>query len=385
MGSGSYDVMVARTATDHRGAVLLALLAAAALALAALGALLATGGFESDAGGGVAGPGSPGNRPEGVACDRIAALSGDDESGAGTLSRPYETPEGLVDGLASGETGCLRGGTYEFSELLLTEPGITLAPYESERATLRGDIKVLPDAEDATIEGLILNGAGGEQEIGPRIYADGVVLRGNEITNEHTGICVQVARYFDHAPPRGVLIEGNRIHDCGELPPTNHDHGIYLSEARNTIVRDNWIYDNADRGVQQYPDAQGSTIVGNVIYRNGEAINFSGDGNLTSNHNLVTANVIADSQVRWNLYSGADGPDAVGNLVARNCVHAANPDDFYNSNGGIETPSRNFTARENTIAEPEFADEEARDLRLSADSTCADALGSSGRGPPLAP
>ena len=51
------------------------------------------------------------------------------------------------------------------------------------------------------------------------------------------------------------MIEHNRIHDCGELPATNFDHGVYVAEARDTVIRDNWIYSNADRGVQLYPDA----------------------------------------------------------------------------------------------------------------------------------
>jgi hypothetical protein len=356
----------------------LGLAAAAGLALVVL---LATGALESDDGGGgeEITPRPPGDGPIEVRCDRFASPSGDDDSSDGTLRRPYATPQRLVDALRPGETGCFREGAYEFGQLLIRKARITLAPHESERVTLHGAIKVLPDGVGAVIEDLTLNGSDGTSSIGPRIYADGVVLRGNDITNEHTGICVQVSRYFDQPPPTGVVIERNRIHDCGELPPTNHDHGIYLSEARGTIVRDNWIHDNADRGIQQYPDVQGSRIVGNVIYRNGEGINFSGDGSLTSNHNLVTGNVIADSQESWNVYSGPGGPAATGNRVIGNCVHASNPDDFYNSNGGIQTPSRNFTARNNTIAEPAFVDEEALDLRLTPGSACAEVLEDAGQ------
>ena len=48
----------------------------------------------------------------------------------------------------------------------------------------------------------------------------------------------------------------------------------------DTIVRDNWIYDNTDRGIQLYPDADGSTITGNVIDSNGEGIVFAGEGRI---------------------------------------------------------------------------------------------------------
>jgi parallel beta-helix repeat protein len=199
----------------------------------------------------------------GVSCDRFAAPSGSN-GGSGSRSDAYRTPEKLVDSLAPGQTGCLRRGTYRFSELGIATPGITLAPYGSEAVTLRGSIKVRPSGHHSTIRGMKLDGRGGATPIGPKIYADGVVLRDNEITNAHTSICVQISRYYSDPAPRGVVIKRNRIHDCGELPSTNKDHGIYVSEARDTVIRDNWIYDNADRGIQLYHDADGSKVIGNV-------------------------------------------------------------------------------------------------------------------------
>ena len=73
------------------------------------------------------------------------------------------------------------------------------------------------------------------------------------------------------------MIEHNRIHDCGVLPATNLDHGIYVAEADHTVIRRNLIYDNADRGVQLYPDADGTVVTGNVIDGNGEGVIFGGD------------------------------------------------------------------------------------------------------------
>ena len=153
---------------------------------------------------------------------------------------------------------------------------------------------MLPAGAGSTIEGMQLDGAGGASDIGPRIYADGVVLRDNEITNEHTSICVHITAYYSNPPPQGVVIERNRIHDCGALPSTNKDHGIYVANARDTVIRDNWIYDNVDRGIQLYPDAQHTRVIGNVIDGNGEGVVFSGEGAVTSNHNLVEGNVIAE-------------------------------------------------------------------------------------------
>jgi nitrous oxidase accessory protein NosD len=303
-----------------------------------------------------------------TACERFASPSGSDGA-AGTLESPFATAKKLVGSLESGQAGCFRAGTYSFSTLEVNTPSITLAPYGTDAVTLRGDIKVLRGAAGAVIEGMKLDGAGGSNQIGPRIYADRVVLRDNEITNQHTGICVMLGQYYSNPAPRGVVIERNRIHDCGRLPATNHDHGIYLSEARETIIRDNWIYSNADRGVQQYPDTQGSLITGNVIDSNGQGVNFSGsDEGSCSNHNVVEGNVITNSELRWNAYSGSQGPACSGNLVRSNCVFASNPG--YSEDGGIEPDSRSFNDSDNIIADPGFEAPAQGDYRLAAESPC---------------
>jgi Right handed beta helix region len=302
-------------------------------------------------------------------CDRFAAPSGSD-SAAGTISSPYASAGRLVAALGSGQTGCFRGGTYGFEVLNIERPRITLAPYGTERVTLRGDIKVLPDGIGAAIEGMKLNGAGGQNEMGPRIYAHEVTLRGNEITNQHSGICVHLSRFYSEPAPRDVVIERNVIHDCGRLPATNHDHGIYIGQGRDTIVRDNWIYGNADRGVQQYPDTQGSLITGNVIEGNGQGVNFGGDDSNTncSNNNVVQGNVITGSNLRWNVYSGSQGRPCSGNIVRNNCVHASKPG--YTANGGVEPNSRSFSASSNTVGAPRFMGAGVDDYRLAENSPC---------------
>jgi hypothetical protein len=307
--------------------------------------------------------------PPRVACDRYAATQGSD-SAPGTRARPFRTPQRLADALHPGQTGCFRGGTYTFSETNVTTPNITLAPYGDEAVTLKGTIEVIPGGAGSTIEGMRLDGAGGTSDIGPRIYADKVVLRNNEITNEHTGICVSISAYYSDPPPQGVVIARNRIHDCGALPATNQDHGIYVTHARDTVIRDNWIYDNVDRGIQLYPDAQHTTVIGNVIDGNGEGVVFGGEGGVTSNHNLVEGNVIADSKLRWNVYSGQTGPIATGNLLRNNCVWAGGSSPDYGSNGGVETPSRNFTANANAVVDPHYSDPAAGDYTLSSESQC---------------
>jgi hypothetical protein len=133
-------------------------------------------------------------------CDRYAAPGGSNAA-RGTWSRPVRTVQRLVNTLHPGQTGCLRHGVYRSAKTNVTKRHITLKPYRFERVTLRGDIKVLPTGRRAVIAGMRLNGAGGANKIGPRIYASRVVLRDNKITNDHTGICVLITRYFHRPAP----------------------------------------------------------------------------------------------------------------------------------------------------------------------------------------
>jgi hypothetical protein len=283
------------------------------------------------------------------------------DAGVGTLAEPYATPQTLLNSLAPGQTGCLRAGTYTFSQTDFIIPDVTLMPYDGETVTLKGSIKVKPAGHHSTIQGLKLNGAGGTSNIGPRIYADGTVLRDNEITNDHTSICVQVSSWYDDPAPEGVVIERNRIHDCGELPSTNKDHGVYLSEARDVIVRDNWIYDNVDRGIQQYPAVDGAQITGNVIFNNGQGINYSGGSN-----QIVEGNIIANSNLRWNVYAGSTGTPDEG-VLRNNCVYATKSG--YTTNGGIESSSV-FSELDNLVAAPNFSNPAGGDFDVDAGDAC---------------
>jgi parallel beta-helix repeat protein len=310
-----------------------------------------------------------------VSCTKFASTSGSDRSGDGSFEHPYATPQKLVDSLSAGQTGCFRGGTYQFSLTAVRSARVTLAPYGTESATLKGMIKVLPAGAGATIEGLKLDGVGSNSGCtgtcgggSPRIYADDVVLRDDEITSEHTGICVLVGSYYSDPSPRNVTIVHNRIHDCGRLPATNHDHGIYISQSRGAIVRDNWIYDNADRGIQLYPDAQGSTITGNVIYGNGEGQNFSCDTTSCSRNNVVAGNVIADS-LSWNVYPHSQGATPDGSNVLRdNCMHVSNS--RYGSNGGVALDPDFFSSSANLVADPQFEAPGSGDFVLKPSSPC---------------
>lgn len=106
-----------------------------------------------------------------------------------------------------------------------------------------------------------------------------------------------------------------------------------------------------------------------MIDSNGQGVNFSGSGHDgCSNNNTVEGNVITNSKISWNAYSGSQGPACSGNLVRSNCVFASNPG--YKGHGGIEPGSRSFNNSNNLDAKPRFEAAAKGDYRLAANSPC---------------
>ena len=121
----------------------------------------------------------------------------------------------------------------------------------------------------------------------------------------------------------------------------------------------NWIYDNADRGVQLFPDAQRTYVARNVIDGNGEGIVFS----RRSANNVVEHNVISNSLVRYNVEDYELSGD--GNVARRNCLWSP----AFGGNAGI-SPGIEVEISENLVTEPAFAARAAKDFRLAPGSPC---------------
>jgi parallel beta-helix repeat protein len=305
-----------------------------------------------------------------------AAIGGSPSSAAGPCDEVASPGPGaaqdLVDSLSPGQTGCLRAGLYE-GNVKVAKPGITLTRYAGDKATVRGRFWVAEGADNVTVEGLYLDGTNDNILPSPSINADGATFRRNDVTNYNHSICFSLG-HPDWGRADNTTIEFNRIHNCGRLPATNHDHGIYVTTATNTLIRGNWIYDNADRGIQLYPDAQNTTITGNVIDGNGQGIIFSGDGGIASNDNLVEGNVIANSKLRNNVESWYPPGNPIGrnNIVRDNCVKGGAYDE---GNGGI-SDQRGFKVVETLRTKPSYASRSTRDFRLAAGNPCRDVLAS---------
>jgi hypothetical protein len=300
--------------------------------------------------------GEEGSAARSRACDRIAS------PGSRAVQR-------LVDSLRPGEVGCLAGGTYRGRVTIrsrgLPRRPITLQSRPGESARLVGRLVVSGRSTRVVVRRLWLDGRNRDGLPSPTVNGTRIRFVDNDVTNRQTAICFALGHpRFGIA--RNVTIQRNRIHDCGRMPPTNLDQGIYVAEARDTRIVGNWIYGNADQGIQLYPDARRSYIAGNVIDSNGEGIIFGGSEGRAAVDNLVQGNVISNSIIRENVESHFDGPIGTGNVVRRNCIGGGVRDAGM---GGILEPQVGFEASDNVLAVPAFRG--LTDYRLVPGSPCA--------------
>jgi parallel beta-helix repeat protein len=281
-------------------------------------------------------------------------------AGRGSLSR-------FVRHLHRGAVGCLSG-TFHGS-LSIRNGNYRLTSLPGSRATIDGVVDISRTAHDIVLDGLVLRSS---RTPNVRINGTRITIRRSEITNRHTGICISIGGGFERwGIARGVALLQNRIHDCGRLPATNHDHGIYVEGSVGAVIAGNLIYDNADRGIQFYPNAQGSVVTNNVINGNGEGVIFASESAggeyrhaYASSGNVVTRNIISNSRERHNVEAWWGGPVGVANIAKDNCL-------WNGAQGNVDDSAGGFLAIANRIANPAFADPAAGDFRLNPGSPCA--------------
>ena len=294
-------------------------------------------------------------------CDKVVAPNGSD-SAAGTAEAPYATPGKLVGSLAPGQTGCVRGKVT--GDAWIKADGATLTSEPGQRGGIVGEVVVDPEAERVTVSDLELR-KGDFEYPSPVVLGDDATLRNNDISSDGRGICLLLGAKGHHSNARAdrTLITGNRIHGCGTS--NNHQHGIYIEHAADTRIIGNEIFDNADRGIQLYPDAQRTEIAGNVIDGNGQNVIISGAMGSASSGTRIHHNVITNPTIRASVESWFESGSPVGqdNVVERNCI--------FGGRAQIDLSGGGFVARENLNEDPGYADRAAKNFSLPPDSPCA--------------
>ena len=304
-------------------------------------------------------------------CTQVAAPYGSDDA-EGTEEDPYRSLEELVDELDAGDVGCLRAGTYDGDgdSVYFDTPGAELRSYPGELATITAFMEVRPDAVDAHLHHLRFDASHHDNEVGIKLQADRTQFTDNELTKGGNGICLLAGSYH---PAAGVVIERNRIYDCGPSS-SKFMHQIYLQGTRGAVVRWNILTGNAGGwGVHMYSDADDSLIAHNIIDGNHGGVIFAGGDDDTSDGNVVRNNAITYSQQRWNLEgSWSDAGTGSGNRALRNCVYSNGED----APSGIEEGDGGFAESANLVSPGSpYVARSRGDYRFNPDSRCVKLVG----------
>ncbi len=275
--------------------------------------------------------------------------------------------------LAPGDVACLALGAVYVVDTIYMEVGGTAAQPiiltsadPATPATIRGRLVTNPGANYITISDLRLDGINVNNWPSITIGSDHITLMHNDVMNEHTAVCINTINDLIYGIAHDTLIDANRIHDCGALPATNLQHGLYLMGYRATVTN-NYIYNNADRGVQ-LRGSQDSVIEHNVIDGNGEGVIF---GDLSASMNKVAYNVISNSRLRFNAESWwTSVPVGTGNTLHDNCFWSTRTD-AYGSGGGVAPKLSGVVVGTKTVAAPLYMNPSTGDYRLQTGSACA--------------
>jgi hypothetical protein len=293
-------------------------------------------------------------------CDHVA---GDGEQDA---------VQRLVDSLAPGQTGCLRGGTYTQDVVRFHHGGqagapIRLTSYPGERARLVGGLVYVPHGNDHVIVSDVDIDGSASDEITVQIMAADTTFERVGVTNDRRGSCMILGSNSGYGQAERTIVRDSRFHDCGDPADGDQDHAIYLENVDGAQIADNVFWNTSGWAIHLYPNARNTTVAHNVIDGNGRGVIFGGDARLASSQNVVEQNLITNSTADYNVQSYWAGPIGTGNVVRDNCL--------YNGKLGNVGAQDGFTASANTVADPRYVDRERRDYRLQPDSPCLSVVG----------
>ena len=303
----------------------------------------------------------------------ILSRSKDSKAAPVTISCAKEISGGSIasalSSISPGAMLCLNGGSY--TENLIVNKTINISSKDpNNKAYIHGQIEFKPGSDGSRLQYLRLQG-GAQAQAGILINSSNVVIESNDITNPGTrGICVNIGT---NLPPTyvyqvsGVLINGNKIHNCGDGVL---DQGVYVAYTKSspvTYITNNYIYDGPDFGIQFYPSSLGVIFEHNVVDGNKRGITFSGETRSPqSSNNIARYNIVTyNNGLGSNIESWWGGAVGSGNQAYDNCLASSTGQNINTGNGG-------FTVSNNKIVtDPMYTNRSGKDFSLKSGSPCA--------------
>jgi RNA polymerase sigma factor (sigma-70 family) len=236
-----------------------------------------------------------------AAADIVVAPDGSDETGDGSLTRPYATLGKAVGLVGPGRTIALRGGTYRPSEPVTIDTDgtadrpVVLTAYLDERPVL--DLSAVPEGQWGVTQ-----------------RADHWTVRGLEVrgSGSHAWVCSGCAHgVFDgvtmhHNARSGLVLRdagtvGNTVVDSDFHHNRQGDDGgtglaIVFGSGTGNTVSGCRVWENGNDGVDLGGFTGPVLLDGNWAYRNGDGFTLGGGGTRAAVAHVVRNNAAWDNE-----------------------------------------------------------------------------------------
>lgn len=261
----------------------------------------------------------------------IYASPAGNDANAGSAQSPLRTLKAAHDKAKPKDCVVLFPGKYSgdvtFTKRLYVYPRSSVA-----RALIEGRLVCAPQSAGMRISSVNLDGRNAQALPSWTVNAPDVVFEDVVASNYHQEIGFLVGSDWGRADKFKLL--DSVVHNCGRLDrqanPNEQDHGIYVGASTGFSIEHCQIFNNADRGIQLYPDAQDGLIEECTIVNNGTGVQFSGAGAKTSSGNRVRGCTITGNKstlsTRYDVMSWYPfGTPAGTDNVVEGCVVGTQP------------------------------------------------------------
>ena len=235
------------------------------------------------------------------------AADGSDDTGDGTISKPWASIEHALGRVPDGSTVLVRPGLY-FGQISIQgsfTQGVTVRSELPYQARLRNDTRVIVSysgCEGITLEGFDIahDGAGAGALVihldggGTNAHTSRITLRNNVLHDSYDNDILKI-----NNNARDILVEGNMFYN-----QAGSDEHIDVNSVRDVVIQDNVFFNDFEGSGRSDDDTSSFLVI--------KDSNGNSDGVLGSEHIIVHRNVFLHwegSSGQGFVRAGEDGTD----------------------------------------------------------------------------